>query len=80
LDHRLGDTQGDDLALLRAIQADAYLAGRHRYVLMTATPLSRLALPDDVQQLLAAPVVSKPFDLDDFLATVDMAATRLPTS
>jgi CheY-like chemotaxis protein len=80
LDHRLGDTQGDDLALLRAIQADARLASRHRYVLMTATPLSRLALPDDVRHLLAAPVVSKPFELDDFLATVDAAAARLPSS
>jgi CheY-like chemotaxis protein len=78
--HRLGDTQGDDLALLRAIQADTRLVRRHRYVLMAATHLSRLALPKDEQQLLGAPVVSKPFDLDEFLATVDAAAARLPAS
>jgi CheY-like chemotaxis protein len=70
-------TPVDGLHVLRAVRGDARLATQHRYVAMTAVPLSHLNLPPDLSTLLVGPVVAKPFRLADFLAAVDEAAGQL---
>jgi two-component system KDP operon response regulator KdpE len=70
-------TPVDGLHVLRAVRGDARLATQHRYVAMTAVPLSHLDLPADLSNLLVGPVVTKPFRLADFLAAVDEAARQL---
>ena len=70
----------DGIEFLTAVQADAALASRHCYMVVTALPLDRLALPDDLNDLLAVPPISKPFDLDELLHAVARAAGKLPTS
>jgi two-component system chemotaxis response regulator CheY len=65
---------------LRAVRGDARLATMHRYVAMTAVPLSHLNLPADLSTLLVVPVVTKPFRLADFLAAVDEAASQLSST
>jgi CheY-like chemotaxis protein len=64
-------------AVLETVAADAALATRHRYVLVTA--LWDMLPPDYVAllQRLAVPVVPKPFDLDTLLEAVAGAAARL---
>jgi CheY-like chemotaxis protein len=65
------------VSVLRAVHDDARLATNNRYLAMTAMPLSRVNLPDDLARLLDHPVISKPFRLADFLAAVDEAAGQL---
>jgi hypothetical protein len=59
------------------VAADAALATRHRYVLVTA--LWDMLPPDYVALLrrLAVPVVPKPFNLEELLKAVAGAAARL---
>jgi CheY-like chemotaxis protein len=73
-------TDGDGVTVLRAARDDAPLATRHRYLVLTAMPLTQVHLPDDLRSLLARPVLSKPFDLDELLAAVAQAATQLPST
>jgi CheY-like chemotaxis protein len=68
----------DGVHVLRSVRADARLATQHRYLAVTAVPLSHLQLPADLSGLLVQPVVTKPFRLADFLAAVEDAAGQLP--
>jgi CheY-like chemotaxis protein len=72
--------QGDGLTVLRAVRDDAYLATRHRYLAMAASPPARLNLTADLARLLTRPLISKPFRLADVLAAVDEAARTQPTA
>lgn len=65
-------------AFVRIATQDGSELTRHRYVLMTASP--RLLPVADVAELDAAevPILAKPFNLDDVLALVASAASRLP--
>jgi CheY-like chemotaxis protein len=69
----------DGLAVLNAVRDDPYLSTRHCYIVATASSPSRFNLPDEISCLLAVPVIEKPFDLDDFLAAVEQAASKLPS-
>lgn len=67
----------DGYAVLEALAADAPRAQRHAYILFSA---SRTTLPAKVAialKQLQAPSLPKPFDLDELLAVVHTAATRL---
>lgn len=67
----------DGYAVLEALAADAPRAQRHAYILFSA---SRTTLPSRVAALLKqlnASSLPKPFDLDELLAVVQTAATRL---
>lgn len=67
--------------VIEAVMADATLAARHRFVLVTATP--EILPPNFARQLAAldVPVVAKPFDMDTLLNTVLKVAARLrPTA
>jgi CheY-like chemotaxis protein len=63
--------------VLRAVDADAALRDQHSVVLVTAKGKS---VPAQIAWLLhdlRAPIIPKPFDLDDLLRAVDRAARRL---
>ncbi|HEV2459762.1 MAG TPA: response regulator [Ktedonobacterales bacterium] len=64
--------------VLAAVEADSNLASRHAFVMVTA----RIAAGSpELQRLLAAlavPVIHKPFDVDELLSEVAVAARRLP--
>jgi DNA-binding NtrC family response regulator len=64
-------------AVLEAVAADAALATRHAYVLVTA--LWDMLPPDYVALLrhLTVPVVPKPFHIEEVLGVVAQAAARL---
>lgn len=67
----------DGIALMQVLAAQASLAERHAYIIMTG---HKRTLPMAfVQQLIrrGAPVMSKPFDLDDLLVAVATVAQRL---
>jgi two-component system response regulator FlrC len=68
----------DGLAVLQAVAAESPLAKRHSYILMSATGRW---LPTEMLLLLKQLNVSsvpKPFDVDEMLAAVEQAASRLP--
>lgn len=69
----------DGIALLEAVAACQDLMRRHALVLMTAASdrTMPLALLKQLQDL-RVPVLPKPFHLDDLLAAVRHAETRLP--
>jgi CheY-like chemotaxis protein len=70
----------DGEAVLAAVQSERRLADRHAYVLVTASP-GRIS-PELAGMLtsLRAPVVEKPFDVEELLATVELASARLGAS
>jgi CheY-like chemotaxis protein len=67
----------DGMRLLRVVDEDKALARRHRFIIVTANQDS--LKPDDYALLdrFSAPVIPKPFDLDELLNAVEMAAIRL---
>lgn len=70
----------DGMQLLRAVEADNGLARRHRFLVVTA---NRDTIRPDGYALLdhfGAPVLAKPFELDDLLGAVEAAALRLEPS
>jgi CheY-like chemotaxis protein len=75
LDYKM--PQLDGLRLLETVQRQPTLAARHRYVLMTAMhhtfPLALLQVLD----ALHAPLLLKPFGLDDLLAAITQAAASM---
>ena len=74
-DYRLPGLNGQ--AILQAVAADPPLAQQHTFILLTA---NAGALPPTFEHLLthpAVPVVRKPFDLEDLLQVVAVAASRL---
>ena len=67
----------DGYAVLEALAADTPRAKRHAYILFSA---SRKTLPSrmaEALQQLNVSALPKPFDLDEMLAAVQTAATRL---
>lgn len=69
--------QPDGEAVLAAVQSEKSLAVRHAYVLVTASPARISPQFADVLSSLSAPVVEKPFDVDQLLATVEQVSSRL---
>jgi CheY-like chemotaxis protein len=67
----------DGLGFLETVRRQPSLAGRHRYVLMTAMhhtfPLALLQLVD----ALHIPLLLKPFHLDDLLGAITQAAASI---
>jgi two-component system response regulator MprA len=67
----------DGVELLREVAQDRKLTRRYSFVLLSAARLSmRLALVRLLTKL-AVQVVSKPFDVDDFLTAVATASQRI---
>lgn len=67
----------DGVEVLRAVQADAALARRHVYVVLSA---SSGEMWDNARELITALdgfMVRKPFDIDDFSRVVKQAEQRL---
>jgi CheY-like chemotaxis protein len=67
----------DGLSVLQAVAAEATLAERHAYTLLTAQGRT---IPHALAHLLAhlgIPLVRKPFDLDAIVAGVQYAAQRI---
>jgi two-component system, NtrC family, response regulator AtoC len=62
---------------LAAVAADAELAARHTYLLVTANVSLALSRHMDLLRQLSVLVVPKPFDVDALLAAVSEAASRL---
>lgn len=67
----------DGEAVLEAVQSERRLAERHAYVLVTASPGRISPQFADVLSSLNAPIVEKPFDVEQLLATVAQASARL---
>jgi CheY-like chemotaxis protein len=70
----------DGMAVLEAVEAEAPLAARHAYLLMTA---SGRAAPQALVRALTRlhiPIVSKPFELEGLLAAISVAAERVHQS
>jgi two-component system sensor histidine kinase/response regulator len=68
---------GDGVQFLEAVRADAELARRHRYLVLTALAPSHIALSEDLRRLLDAPVLLMPYDIDTLLAAVAQEAAGL---
>ncbi len=67
----------DGFGVLSAIAEDARLRSRHSVLLMTACPRT---LPPALVRLassLAVPIIAKPFEADEMIATVTECARRL---
>jgi CheY-like chemotaxis protein len=69
----------DGWAVLRAVRQDDRLSRRHAFVIITA---ERRTLPLETARMLAGwptpiPIVHKPFDIANVLATVEQAARRV---
>lgn len=75
LDHKLPQMDGCDLLELAA--NDETLRSRHVFILVTASPKRAEEDCGDHLEELNAPVVPKPFDIDEVLDAVTDAATRL---
>lgn len=77
VDHKLPRMDGCDL--LELVAQDEELRARHAFIFVTASP--RRAAEDCGESLeeLGAPLVAKPFDIDQLLAPVAEAAQRLTT-
>lgn len=68
----------DGMRLLRTIEADEALARRHRFLVVTANQDTITAEGHALLDRFAAPVIAKPFELDELLGAVEDAALRLP--
>ncbi|HZC76699.1 MAG TPA: response regulator [Ktedonobacterales bacterium] len=70
----------DGLGVLSAIAKDARLHSQHSFVLMIACPRT---LPPALVRLassFAIPIIAKPFEADDMIATVTARVRRLATA
>jgi CheY-like chemotaxis protein len=70
-DHRLS------VAFFSAVIADRHLARRHQYIMLSSSPGHMPGVLRAFLGQLHAPVLPKPFDMDDLLAAVSAAAERL---
>lgn len=75
VDHKLPVMDGCDLLELAA--HDEELRHRHAFILVTASPKRAEDDCGDTLQELDAPLIPKPFHIDDLLDAVAEAATRL---
>jgi CheY-like chemotaxis protein len=68
----------DGEALLEAVSADAALATRHAFVMVTAAvPRATVGRVAELRQLLDIPLIAKPFTVSEILQAVDEATGRL---
>ncbi len=67
----------DGAGVLGAVAGDHKLARRHAFILTTATHQTLSLAFVNLLTNLSVPVVRKPFELDELLATVERAAQRL---
>ncbi|HEV2459400.1 MAG TPA: response regulator, partial [Ktedonobacterales bacterium] len=68
----------DGEALLEAVSADAALATRHVFVMVTAAiPRATVGRVAKLRQLLDIPLIAKPFTVSEILQAVDDATQRL---
>lgn len=67
----------DGLRLLRAVEADEALARRHRFLVVTANRDTITADDYTLLERFGAPVIAKPFELEELLSAVEAAALRL---
>ena len=67
----------DGFAVLQAVAEESPLATRHAFILFSATAKTLPPKVTEILKRLRVTVVSKPFDLDELLAAVQQAATRL---
>jgi hypothetical protein len=70
-DHRLS------AAFFSTVIADRRLARRHQYIMLSSSPEHLPGALRACLRQLHAPVLPKPFDVDDFLAAASSAADRL---
>lgn len=75
LDLLLPQLSGD--AVLKQVAGDSELAGRHRYILLTAAHQSFPASFMGMLKQLGVPIMHKPFDLDTLFETVTEAAQHV---
>lgn len=70
----------DGMRLLRTVEADGSVARRHRFLVVTAN-LDMIGVEGHaLLDRFNAPVIAKPFDLDDLLRAVESAALHLRPS
>jgi CheY-like chemotaxis protein len=67
----------DCARLLGVIAEDTHLAERHAYVVITPSPYNVSMALGKLLDRLAVPVVATPFNRDELLCTVTLAAERL---
>jgi CheY-like chemotaxis protein len=67
----------DGEQVLSAVAGDEMLATRHVYVLMTAAHKRLNPTLKALLEMVSAPIMQKPFDLDTLLNTVSEASKRL---
>lgn len=75
LDYRLPAMDGCDL--LGIIAQDETMRARHAIIMMSASPKQTAEDCEEVLDALDVPVLGKPFELDDLVAAVRQAQTRL---
>jgi CheY-like chemotaxis protein len=78
LDHLMPGMDGGHL--LREVAGEPELMERHQYVLVTAAGWAKVAKIADVLAVFSAPVLEKPFEVDDLLAAVREAERRILSS
>lgn len=74
LDWRMPGMDGPQV--LNAIAADPYIAHRHAYILLTALRMTQSEISECLPGTVPVRVVTKPFDIDDVLVTVQTEAQR----
>jgi two-component system, NtrC family, response regulator HydG len=67
----------DGVAVLRDVAADMRIARRHEYIVVTAVNDAFVASVEPFLAAVSAQVVRKPFDIDEVLGVVAIAARRL---
>ncbi len=78
VDHKMPQMDGCDL--LEQIAQDAALRARHTYIMLSASPKRAEEECGETLEALAAPLVPKPFDIDEVVGAVAEAVQRLDTS
>jgi CheY-like chemotaxis protein len=72
--------QLDGFGVLSAIAKDARLRSWHSFVLMTACPRTLLPALVRLASSFAIPIIAKPFEADEMIATVTERVRRLATA
>jgi len=67
----------DGMQLLQIVGDESATLGRHRFILMAANPPTRPMPFTQLLTQLQVPVLSEPFDTDQMLNAVEIAASRL---
>lgn len=75
VDHRLPAMDGCDL--LEIVAQDAALRARHAFILVTASPRQAEEDCGETLEDLGAPVVAKPFNIDEIVDAVAEAVQRI---